>query len=175
MQQCMLLLGHCDGTRPAMLPDTTVSFSNAMTRLHVSRQAMSFGSPQGAHSCCYELAVLSHVRRLCRWGLLPLWRQTLHTDWVTQLHYVSELNSILSCSLDTTLCLADVDRRITTKRLQARQAASWAGCQLSRLWHRSDSLASMLCLAAHALLLHLPSLTQVTGAVQPMILPAVQL
>ena len=68
--------------------------------------------------------MLSQVWRLCRWGLLPLWRQTLHTDWVTQLHYVSELNSILSCSLDTSLCLADVDRRITTKRLQARQAAS---------------------------------------------------
>ena len=85
---------------------------------------MSLGLLQGAHRSCHDLAVLRQVQRLRRWGLLPLWRQTLHTDWVTQLHYVSELNSILSCSLDTTLCLADVDRRITTKKLQARQAAS---------------------------------------------------
>lgn len=46
-----------------------------------------------------------------------MWRQVLHTDWVCQLKYITELNSILSCSLDKRLCLADVEHRVTVKYL----------------------------------------------------------
>ena len=57
-----------------------------------------------------------------RWGLHQLWRQQLHTDWVCQLQYVTELNSVLSCSLDKRLCLADVEARVTVKYLEGHTA-----------------------------------------------------
>ena len=41
-----------------------------------------------------------------------------------------------------------------------QEAAGKAGCRLSRLWHRRHSSANVRCLAAHALLLQLPSFTQ---------------
>ena len=59
-----------------------------------------------------------------------MWRQLLHTDWVCQLQYISELNSILSCSLDKRLCLADVEARVTVKYLdghtQGVRAVDWS-------------------------------------------------
>ena len=67
---------------------------------------------------------------MCRWGLGQVWRQRLHTDWVCQLQYVSELNSILSCSLDKRLCLADVEARVTVKYLEGHtqgvRAVDWS-------------------------------------------------
>ena len=66
----------------------------------------------------------------CRWGLRQVWRQLLHTDWICQLQYVSELNSILSCSLDKRLCLADVEARVTVKYLEGHtqgvRAVDWS-------------------------------------------------
>lgn len=65
-----------------------------------------------------------------RWGLRQVWRQLLHTDWICQLQYVSELNSILSCSLDKRLCLADVEARVTVKYLEGHtqgvRAVDWS-------------------------------------------------
>lgn len=65
-----------------------------------------------------------------RWGLGQAWRQQLHTDWVCQLQYISELNSILSCSLDKRLCLADVEARVTVKYLEGHtqgvRAVHWS-------------------------------------------------
>lgn len=65
-----------------------------------------------------------------RWGLGQVWRQLLHTDWVCQLQYISELNSILSCSLDKRLCLADVEARVTVKYLEGHtqgvRAVDWS-------------------------------------------------
>ncbi|KAL0019122.1 hypothetical protein WJX79_001934 [Trebouxia sp. C0005] len=65
-----------------------------------------------------------------RWGLRQVWRQLLHTDWICQLQYVSELNSILSCSLDKRLCLADVEARATVKYLEGHtqgvRAVDWS-------------------------------------------------
>lgn len=65
-----------------------------------------------------------------RWGLSQVWRQLLHTDWVCQLQYISELNSILSCSLDKRLCLADVEARVTVKYLEGHtqgvRAVDWS-------------------------------------------------
>ena len=59
-----------------------------------------------------------------------MWRQLLHTDWVCQLQYISELNSILSCSLDKRLCLADVEARVTVKYLEGHtqgvRAVDWS-------------------------------------------------
>lgn len=65
-----------------------------------------------------------------RWGLGQVWRQLLHTDWVCQLKYISELNSILTCSLDKRLCLADVEARVTLKYLEGHtegvRAVDWS-------------------------------------------------
>ncbi|KAL3142584.1 hypothetical protein ABBQ38_002902 [Trebouxia sp. C0009 RCD-2024] len=65
-----------------------------------------------------------------RWSLGQVWRQLLHTDWVCQLQYISELNSILSCSLDKRLCLADVEARVTVKYLEGHtqgvRAVDWS-------------------------------------------------
>lgn len=59
-----------------------------------------------------------------------MWRQLLHTDWVCQLQYISELNSILTCSLDKRLCLADVEARVTVKYLEGHtqgvRAVDWS-------------------------------------------------
>ena len=67
---------------------------------------------------------------LVRWGVGQVWRQLLHTDWVCQLQYISELNSILSCSLDKRLCLADVEARVTVKYLEGHtqgvRAVDWS-------------------------------------------------
>lgn len=67
---------------------------------------------------------------LARWSLGQVWRQPLHTDWVCQLQYISELNSILSCSLDKRLCLADVEARVTVKYLEGHtqgvRAVDWS-------------------------------------------------
>ena len=75
---------------------------------------------------CKKLAALL----LIRWGLGQVWRQLLHTDWVCQLQYISELNSILSCSLDKRLCLADVEARVTVKYLEGHsqgvRAVDWS-------------------------------------------------
>jgi WD40 repeat protein len=47
-----------------------------------------------------------------------VWKQRPHTDWVTQVRYISELNSLLCCSLDATMTLNDVDRRLMTKHFK---------------------------------------------------------
>ena len=73
---------------------------------------------------------LNQLVHKCRWGLRQVWRQLLHTDWICQLQYVSELNSILSCSLDKRLCLADVEARVTVKYLEGHtqgvRAVDWS-------------------------------------------------
>ncbi|KAK9816486.1 hypothetical protein WJX72_000893 [[Myrmecia] bisecta] len=65
-----------------------------------------------------------------RWGLTRLWRQKLHTDWVTRVRHIPELSCVLSCSLDSHLCLADLDRRAATRSLQGHtsgvNAVDWS-------------------------------------------------
>lgn len=40
-----------------------------------------------------------------------IWSQIVHSNWVSHVEYVPELESALSCSLDTYLWLMDVERR----------------------------------------------------------------
>lgn len=44
-----------------------------------------------------------------------VWSQIVHSNWVSQVRYVPELESALSCSLDTYLWLMDVERRYGPK------------------------------------------------------------
>ncbi|KAL3152253.1 hypothetical protein ABBQ32_001332 [Trebouxia sp. C0010 RCD-2024] len=98
-----------------------------------------------------------------RWSLGQVWRQLLHTDWVCQLQYISELNSILSCSLDKRLCLADVEARVTVKYLEGHtqgvRAVDWSkaysfiasgGLDRSVMLWNPFQLQSMATLQGHA-------------------------
>jgi WD40 repeat protein len=51
------------------------------------------------------------------WRMERLWKVSLHTDWVSKVRFMSDLNVLCSASLDRTLCLYDVERRGTPRRL----------------------------------------------------------
>lgn len=59
-----------------------------------------------------------------RWGLKRVWREKLHSDWVGRVRHVAEINSLLSCSLDCTICLIDVERRVPLKRFEGHTKVS---------------------------------------------------
>ncbi|MEW5310065.1 MAG: hypothetical protein WDW38_001897 [Sanguina aurantia] len=56
------------------------------------------------------------VRSLC--GETPHWKVQHHTDWVTRVKYVEDLNSVLAASLDHTVSIIDVEARLPVKKLE---------------------------------------------------------
>lgn len=46
-----------------------------------------------------------------------VWSQIVHSNWVSHVQYVPELESALSCSLDKYLWLMDVERRYEHRRM----------------------------------------------------------
>ena len=109
--------------RPYTSPDDATMTSRVLVDCHESWQVCV--------CVCYPpLYAYNKLVQKHRWGLRQVWRQLLHTDWICQLQYVSELNSILSCSLDKRLCLADVEARVTVKYLEGHtqgvRAVDWS-------------------------------------------------
>eukprot|EP00899_Mesostigma_viride_P013723 jgi/Mesvir1/22351/Mv03617-RA.1 len=52
-----------------------------------------------------------------RWKINVVWRNPTHTDWVSKVQAIPELNAVASCSLDTTVCLTDFERRGAARTL----------------------------------------------------------
>ena len=48
----------------------------------------------------------------------PLWKTSVHTDWVSRVRYIAELNMLCTASLDGKLALIDFERRAETRYLE---------------------------------------------------------
>lgn len=98
-----------------------------------------------------------------RVGFDTVWKVRPHTDWVTRVRYIADLNAVTSCSLDKLICLTDVERRMPTRTLTghaksvysfdwSRQYKFIASCGMDRnilLWN-PFSQKPMASLAGHA-------------------------
>eukprot|EP00924_Labyrinthula_sp_SR-Ha-C_P013935 augustus_masked-scaffold_5-processed-gene-18.3-mRNA-1 protein AED:0.11 eAED:0.12 QI:0/-1/0/1/-1/1/1/0/1234 len=52
----------------------------------------------------------------------------LHRDYITQVHYVNELSSVVSCSMDTTVNVFDIDRKKTKRIFNQHNSAVYTCC-----------------------------------------------
>eukprot|EP00192_Tetraselmis_astigmatica_P000660 CAMPEP_0117689666 /NCGR_PEP_ID=MMETSP0804-20121206/24643_1 /TAXON_ID=1074897 /ORGANISM="Tetraselmis astigmatica, Strain CCMP880" /LENGTH=1073 /DNA_ID=CAMNT_0005502517 /DNA_START=57 /DNA_END=3278 /DNA_ORIENTATION=+ len=59
----------------------------------------------------------SDVKREDMFRFRRHWKQELHTDWVSNAKYIPDLAGIVTSSLDKTLAIVDVERRVETKRM----------------------------------------------------------
>lgn len=52
-----------------------------------------------------------------RYGMQRLWRSKTHTDWVSKVKYIPEMNVVVSASLDRTIAVCDMDTGQEMRRL----------------------------------------------------------
>ena len=46
-----------------------------------------------------------------------MWKQQTHTDWVTRVRHLDDMDAVGSCSLDRNICITDIERRAAVRTL----------------------------------------------------------
>jgi hypothetical protein len=49
-----------------------------------------------------------------------MWKQQTHSDWVTRVRHLDDMDAIGSCSLDRNICITDIERRAAVRTLTGK-------------------------------------------------------